>query len=48
MKWRNDQIYHLQNKPLTEEDQVRYFEAVVKRLFEEQQPNQLLFFLFRR
>jgi RimJ/RimL family protein N-acetyltransferase len=44
MKWRNDQIYHLrQNKPLTEEDQVRYFEAVVKRLFEEQQPNQLLF-----
>jgi hypothetical protein len=47
MKWRNDQIYHLQNKPLTEEDQVRYFEAS-KRLFEEQQPNQLLFFLFRR
>lgn len=44
MKWRNDQIYHLrQNKPLTEEDQVRYFETVVKRLFEEQQPNQLLF-----
>jgi RimJ/RimL family protein N-acetyltransferase len=44
MKWRNDQIYHLrQNKPLTEEDQVRYFETVVKRLFEQQQPNQLLF-----
>lgn len=44
MKWRNDQIYHLrQNKPLTEDDQVRYFETVVKRLFEEQQPNQLLF-----
>lgn len=44
MKWRNEQIYHLrQNKPLTEEDQVRYFETVVKRLFEEKQPNQLLF-----
>lgn len=44
MRWRNDQIYHLrQSKPLTEEDQVRYFEAVIKRLFEEQQPNQLLF-----
>lgn len=44
MKWRNEQIYHLrQNKPLTEEDQVMYFETVVKRLFEEKQPNQLLF-----
>ena len=44
MKWRNEQIYHLrQNKPLTEEDQVRYFETVVKRLFDEEQPNQLLF-----
>ena len=44
MKWRNDQIYHLrQYKPLTEEDQVRYFETVVIRLFEEKQPNQLLF-----
>lgn len=44
MKWRNDQIFHLrQNKPLTEEDQVRYFETVIERLFEEHQPNQLLF-----
>lgn len=44
MKWRNEQIYHLrQNKLLTDEDQVRYFETVVKRLFDEQQPNQLLF-----
>lgn len=44
MKWRNDQIYHLrQNKPLSEKDQVRYFETVVKKLFEEQHPNQLLF-----
>jgi RimJ/RimL family protein N-acetyltransferase len=44
MKWRNEQIYHLrQNKPLTEEDQDRYFDAVVKRLFDQDQPNQLLF-----
>ncbi|MGG7035232.1 MAG: GNAT family N-acetyltransferase [Flavobacterium sp.] len=44
MKWRNEQIYHLrQNKPLTEDDQNRYFDTVVKRLFEEEQPNQLLF-----
>lgn len=44
MKWRNEQIYHLrQNKPLTEEDQLRYFETVVKSLFDEEQPNQLLF-----
>lgn len=44
MKWRNEQIYHLrQSKPLTEEDQNRYFETVVKRIFSEEQPNQLLF-----
>ena len=44
MKWRNEQIYHLrQNKPLTEEDQNRYFETVVKRLFDQDQPNQILF-----
>lgn len=44
MKWRNEQIYHLrQNKPLTEEDQDLYFETVVKKLFDQDQPNQLLF-----
>lgn len=44
MKWRNEQIYHLrQNKPLTEEDQDLYFETVVKKLFDQEQPNQLLF-----
>lgn len=44
MKWRNEQIYHLrQNKPLTEGDQNRYFETIVKRLFQEEQPNQILF-----
>jgi len=46
MKWRNEQIYHLrQNKPLTEEDQNRYFEQVVSKLFDQEQPNQLLFSL---
>ena len=30
MKWRNEQIYHLrQARPLTEEDQQRYFDNVV-------------------
>ena len=44
MKWRNEQIYHLrQNKPLTKEDQSHYFETVVKRLFKDEHPNQLLF-----
>jgi len=44
MKWRNEQIYHLrQNKPLTDEDQENYFNKVVARLFEQEQPNQLLF-----
>ena len=43
-KWRNEQIYHLrQNKPLTDEDQENYFNKVVARLFEQEQPNQLLF-----
>jgi RimJ/RimL family protein N-acetyltransferase len=44
MKWRNEQIFHLrQNKPLTEEDQNRYFEQVVAKLFDQELPNQLLF-----
>ena len=44
MKWRNEQIYHLrQNKTLTIEDQDRYFETVVKKLFGQEQPNQILF-----
>lgn len=43
-KWRNEQIYHLrQEKPLTEEDQDRYFSEVVQNLFEQDQPEQLLF-----
>lgn len=44
MKWRNEQIYHLrQSKPLTEEDQDKYFNTVVKSLFEMDKPDQLLF-----
>lgn len=44
MKWRNEQIYHLrQDKLLTEEDQIFYFDSVVKDLFNEERPKQLLF-----
>jgi RimJ/RimL family protein N-acetyltransferase len=44
MKWRNEQLYHLrQTKPLTTEDQDYYFENVVTKLFEQPQPEQLLF-----
>ena len=44
MKWRNEQVYHLrQNKPLTEQDQENYFENVVAKLFDQDQPQQILF-----
>jgi len=44
MKWRNEQVYHLrQNKILTEVDQTHYFEHTVADLFNQEQPNQLLF-----
>jgi RimJ/RimL family protein N-acetyltransferase len=44
MKWRNEQIYHLrQARPLTVDDQQRYFENVVAKLFDDPQPNQILF-----
>jgi len=44
MKWRNEQMYHLrQNKPLTEEDQEKYFQSVVANLFKQEKPDQLLF-----
>lgn len=44
MKWRNEQIYHLrQSKPLTVEDQNHYFNNVVAKLYDQDQPNQLLF-----
>jgi RimJ/RimL family protein N-acetyltransferase len=44
MKWRNEQIYHLrQNKPLMVEDQDNYFANIVSQLFDQEQPNQILF-----
>ncbi len=44
MKWRNEQIYHLrQSRPLTEDDQQRYFDNVVAKLFDNPQPDQILF-----
>jgi len=44
MKWRNDQIYHLrQRRPLTKEVQDVYFNTIVAGLFNQEQPNQILF-----
>ena len=44
MRWRNEQIYHLrQSRPLTEDDQQRYFDEVVAKLFANPQPDQVLF-----
>jgi RimJ/RimL family protein N-acetyltransferase len=46
MKWRNEQIYHLrQNLPLTKDDQDKYFNEVVVKIFDEDQPKQVLFSL---
>jgi RimJ/RimL family protein N-acetyltransferase len=43
-KWRNEQIFHLrQHKLLSKEDQDTYFNTVVKSLFSQEQPNQILF-----
>lgn len=47
LKIRNEQIYHLrQAKPLTVEAQENYFATVVSNLFEQENPNQLLFSFF--
>lgn len=44
LEWRNEQIYHLrQNKPLSIEDQENYFNTIVEKLFDQDQPNQILF-----
>ena len=44
MRWRNEQIYHLRQKePLTEAQQDRYFEDVVSKLFDQEEPDQVLF-----
>jgi len=44
MQWRNEQIFHLrQNKLLTKEEQDVYFNTVITGLFNQEQPNQILF-----
>ncbi len=44
MQWRNEQIYHLrQQKPITKQEQDQYFNTEVKSLFEQEQPEQILF-----
>ena len=46
---RNEQLYHLrQSEPLTNEKQEHYFETIVSSLFEQEQPNQLLFSFFEK
>lgn len=47
LKWRNEQLYHLRQKEkLTKKNQNIYFEKVLKILFEEKEPYQLLFSIF--
>lgn len=47
LKIRNEQIYHLrQAKPLTVEDQEKYFSTVVSGLFDQEKPGQILFSFF--
>ena len=49
MEWRNEQIYHLrQSKPLTQVNQDKYFNEIVKQLFDEEQPDQILFSYLER
>jgi hypothetical protein len=44
MAWRNEQLYHLrQKKPLTAGDQDIYFSNVVAKIFDIDQPDQILF-----
>jgi len=44
MNWRNDQIYHLRQKTLlTLKDQNKYFNEIIFKLFDSDQPNQILF-----
>jgi RimJ/RimL family protein N-acetyltransferase len=44
MNWRNEQMYHLrQSEKLTIQNQDKYFNEVVSKLFYEDSPNQILF-----
>ena len=43
MKWRNEQLYHLrQENSLSKKDQDLYFEKIIKKQFDEFNPNQIL------
>jgi RimJ/RimL family protein N-acetyltransferase len=44
MKWRNEQLFHLrQKKPLTLENQEKYFSTIINSLFDRDFPEQILF-----
>ena len=44
MQWRNEQMFHLrQDKELTLDDQNAYFENIISTLFDQKQPEQILF-----
>ena len=44
MKWRNEQMYHLrQEKVLSEDDQDSYFENTISKIFNQENPSQILF-----
>jgi len=48
MHWRNEQMFHLrQDKELTPLDQDAYFENVISKLFDQEQPEQILFSLLK-
>lgn len=47
MKWRNEQMYHLrQNELLTHDKQDKYFKEVINKLYDTDQPDQILFSYF--
>ena len=46
MEWRNEQMFHLrQNKKLSRTDQKHYFKTVVRPLYSQEKPEQMLFSL---
>ena len=48
MKWRNEQIFHLrQDKELTVKNQDLYFKNVISILFDQEQPQQILFSILK-
>lgn len=49
MKWRNDQIYHLRQKDiLTKSKQDLYFQNIISKQFDLDQPDQLLFSFLKK